>query len=105
MADLATAFRDRLVANGAVNAAVSTRIYWGVVPQGAALPYVRLHIISDPRPEHQKGYQGPRSTRIPDSLFATTFKEATRIGSNKNERAARKEEVCRTCRTRGETDN
>src|SRR3546814_456527 len=60
MADLATAFRDRLVANGAVNAVVSTRIYWGVVPQGAALPYVRLHIISDPRPEHLKGYQGSR---------------------------------------------
>src|SRR3546814_18372539 len=82
MADLATAFRDRLVANGAVNAVVSTRIYWGVVPQGAALPYVRLHIISDPRPEHLKGYQGSRRTRIQVSIFAQSFKDAKRIGSN-----------------------
>src|SRR3546814_8581819 len=75
-------FRDRLGANGAVNAVVSTRIYWGVVPQGAALPYVRLHIISDPRPEHLKGYQGSRRTRIQVSIFAKSFKDAKRIGSN-----------------------
>src|SRR3546814_10258930 len=70
-----SAFRDRLVANGAVNAVVSTRIYWGVVPQGAALPYVRLHIISDPRPEHLKGYQGSRRTRIQD-------RKSTRLNSS-----------------------
>src|SRR3546814_2638414 len=75
-------FRDRLGANGAVNAVVSKRIYWGVGPQGAALPYVRLHIISDPRPEHLKGYQGSRRTRIQVSIFAKSFKDAKRIGSN-----------------------
>lgn len=82
MADLATAFRARLVADTAVAAAVSTRIYWGVVPQNATLPYVRLHIISDPRPEHLKGYQGSRRTRIQVSIFAKSFKDAKRIGSN-----------------------
>jgi hypothetical protein len=81
MADLATAFHDRLIANGAVNAVVSTRIYWGVVPQGAALPYVRLHVISDPRPEHLKGYQGSRRTRIQASCFASSFGAAKQLGT------------------------
>jgi hypothetical protein len=81
MADLATAFRARLVADTAVAAIVSTRIYWGVVPQNATLPYVRLHIISDPRPEHLKGYQGSRRTRIQASCFASSFGVAKQLGT------------------------
>ncbi|MGV1682905.1 DUF3168 domain-containing protein [Sphingopyxis sp. NJF-3] len=81
MADLATAFRARLVADTAVAAIVSTRIYWGVVPQNAALPYVRLSIISDVRPEHLKGYQGSRRTRIQASCFASSFGAAKQLGT------------------------
>jgi hypothetical protein len=81
MADLATALRDRLVSDAAVSAVVSTRIYWGPVPQGASLPYVRLHIISDPRPEHLKGYQGARRTRVQASCFASSFGDAKQLGT------------------------
>lgn len=80
MADLASAFRDRLLADAGVSAIVGTRIYWGAVPQSAALPYVRLHVISDPRPEHLKGYQSTRTTRIQASCFAATFGAAKQLG-------------------------
>lgn len=81
MADFATALRARLVADTAVSAIVSTRIYWGVVPQGAALPYVRMHVISDPRPEHLKGYESARRTRVRASCFAASFGTAKQLGS------------------------
>ncbi|HMO74088.1 MAG TPA: DUF3168 domain-containing protein [Sphingopyxis sp.] len=81
MADLATALRARLLADTAVAAVVATRIYWAVVPQGAALPYVRLHIISDPRPEHLKGYQSARRTRVQASCFAPSFGAAKQLGT------------------------
>ena len=81
MADFATALLARLIADGAVSAVVSTRIYWGVVPQGASLPYVRLHIISDPRPEHLKGYQSARRTRVQASCFAAKFGAAKQLGT------------------------
>lgn len=72
MADFATALRARLIANGAV-AAVTTRVHWGLVPQGAALPYIRLTVASDPRPEHLGGYQGARVTRVQCDCFAATY--------------------------------
>jgi hypothetical protein len=82
MADLATAFHDRVLADGAVSADLGTQLYGGVVGQKAVLPYARYHIISDPRPEHLKGYQGSRRTRIQVSIFAESFNDAKRIGSN-----------------------
>lgn len=82
MADLATAFRARVLADGAVAADLGTKLYPGAVGQSATLPYARYHIISDPRPEHLKGYQGSRRTRIQVSVFAETFLTAKRIGSN-----------------------
>lgn len=81
MADFATSLRSLLVADSALAALVSTRIYWGVVPQGADLPYVRLSIISDPRPEHLKGYLASRRTRVRASCFASSFGAAKQVGA------------------------
>lgn len=72
MADFATALRARLIADADV-AAITTRIYWGIIPQNAALPYVRLNTISDPRPEHLQGYQSSRQTRVQADCFATSY--------------------------------
>jgi hypothetical protein len=72
MADFATALRARLVADAPV-AAVTTKIHWGIVPQGTTLPYIRLNTISDPRPEHLGGYDGARVTRVQADCFATTY--------------------------------
>ena len=42
MMDLQAAFRARLLANAPLSAAVSGRIYWGIRPQGSALPALVL---------------------------------------------------------------
>lgn len=76
MTDFATALRARLVSDAGVAAVCSTRIYWGIAPQGATLPYIRLTTISDVRPEHLQGYDGARVTRIQCDCFAATYADA-----------------------------
>lgn len=72
MADFTVALRTRLLADSRVSG-VTTKIIWGQVPQGTALPYVRLNVISDPRPEHLDGYDEARVTRVQADCFAATY--------------------------------
>jgi hypothetical protein len=76
MADLQSALYRRLSSDTAVAALVGTRIYWTNVPQGAALPYIRLQTISDPRPQHLRGYQGSRVTRVQADVFSSSYAAA-----------------------------
>lgn len=78
MADFATALRARLIADAAVSA-VTTSFHWGQVPQGTALPYVRMQVISDARPEHLKGYDEARQTRVQCDVFASTYGAARQL--------------------------
>lgn len=71
MADMQTALRSRLTGGAA-----GTRVYWNIVPQGAALPYMRLQTISDPRPQHLQGYDSARVTRVQCDCFAATYSAA-----------------------------
>lgn len=71
MADFATALRGRLT-----GLATGNKVYWGIVPQGAALPYLRMQAISDPRPEHLQGYDAARVTRVQIDCFASTYAAA-----------------------------
>jgi len=73
MADFASSLYARLAADAPVSAVVGTKIYWVIVPQNAALPYIRMQTISDPRPEHLKGYDGARVTRVQADCFAATY--------------------------------
>lgn len=75
MADFAIALRARLIADAAVSA-VTTRFHWGIVPQGKSLPYARLQTISDVRPEHLKGYDAARVTRVQVDCFADSYSTA-----------------------------
>lgn len=72
MADFATALRTRLLAAAPVSA-ITTRIYWGIAPQGATLPYIRLQTISDPKDEHLKGYTDSQRPRVQADCFASTY--------------------------------
>src|SRR6478609_8114983 len=72
MADFATALRARLLADAPV-AAITTRIYWGQVPQGTVLPYIRLNTISDPLDDHLKGYTDRQRPRVQADCFASTY--------------------------------
>jgi hypothetical protein len=82
MADFATALRGRLTGDIDVIAAVGTRVYWGIVPQSAALPYIRLQTISDPRDEHLKGYDGARVTRVQADCFAGSYAAARALAED-----------------------
>lgn len=70
MADFAPALLARLtgLAGG--------QVFWSIVPAGKELPFVRLQTISDPRPEHLKGYNASRQTRVQADFFAATPKAA-----------------------------
>lgn len=59
-----TALRARLMADGAVAAIAGTRIDWTNRPSATAYPAVTLMVVSDPRPQHMKGFQGLRGTRL-----------------------------------------
>ncbi len=79
MPDFGTALKSRLAADAGVIAAGGNEIHWVKVPQGKTLPYVRLQTISDPRPEHLKGYDGARVSRIQADCFAASWGQARKI--------------------------
>lgn len=67
-----TALRARLMADGAVAAIAGTRIDWSNRPSATQYPAVTMLIVSDPRPQHMKGFQGLRSTRVQIDPMALT---------------------------------
>ncbi len=71
MPDLQAALRSRIVATVG-----HSRVYWTLVPQGAARPYVRMQTVSDDRPEHLEGYDTARRTRVQVDVFADKYSEA-----------------------------
>lgn len=77
MADFTTALTTRLSTDAAIAALVvaagKKRIYWTKVPEGTALPYMRLQTISDPLDEHLKGYTGTQRPRVQVDCFASTY--------------------------------
>lgn len=75
MADLQSALLTRLKTAASVSG-ITTRIAWGSLPQSTSLPYVRLNTISDPRPEHLRGYHGARTVRVQADCYAATPKAA-----------------------------
>lgn len=76
MPDLQSALTARLNAAAPVTAITGSRIYWTLVPAAAALPYVRMQTVSDPRPEHLGAYDAARVTRVQVDCFAASYKTA-----------------------------
>ncbi len=72
MANFAEALKARLLAE----ANIGSEIHWTIVPQGKALPYTRLQVISDPRPENLAGYDGARVSRVQADCFASSWGKA-----------------------------
>ncbi|AMK19333.1 tail completion protein gp17 [Sphingobium sp. MI1205] len=74
--DFHAGLRARLLADSGVAAIVGTRVSWLERPQGAALPAITLQVISDPRPQHLKGLDGARGTRVQLDCWAASFAQA-----------------------------
>lgn len=71
--DMQGALRARIT--GAATTA-GTRVYWVDRPQSAALPAVTLQTISDPRPQHLKGFDELRPTRVQIDCWADSYAAA-----------------------------
>lgn len=74
--DMQGALRARIT--GAATSAGS-RVYWVERPQLAALPAVTLQIISDLRPQHLKGFDDLRDTRVQIDCWADTYAAVTTL--------------------------
>ena len=57
--------------------AVGTRVYWGIRPQGSALPAIVLTTVSDNRSQHMKGFDTFQAKRVQVDCYATTYSQAT----------------------------
>jgi len=80
MADLQSALFSRLTA--ALSGSIGTRAYWSKVPQDAAMPYLRMQTVSDPRPEHLRGYNASRTVRVQVDVFSRSYAEARAISES-----------------------
>lgn len=70
--DFDSALRARLLLDSAVGWIVGERVHWVLRPQGGPLPAIVLQTISDPRPQHLKGFQQLRETRVQVNCDATS---------------------------------
>ncbi|GLT01804.1 hypothetical protein GCM10007897_32020 [Sphingobium jiangsuense] len=66
----------RLLADPAVSGIAGTRVHWLDRPQAEALPAISLQVISDPRPQHLKGFDGARDTTVQVDCWAASYGEA-----------------------------
>lgn len=67
--------RKRLVDAGVAGG----KVYWVQRPQGSALPALVLQIISEPRPQHLKGFEDMTESRVQFAALATDYEVAKGI--------------------------
>ena len=72
---LGQALIARLTGAAPVTALVAERIYWAVRPQGQKpdLPAIVLHLVSEERSQHLKGWQDMREARLQVDCLATRY--------------------------------
>lgn len=76
MGDYVSALATHLEDDTAVAAIADDRVHVEQVPQNTARPYVLLKVISDPRPQHLKGYDGARTSRVQADCVADRYGES-----------------------------
>lgn len=74
-----TALRTRLKDASPVAAIVAARIDWTVRPERSAYPAVVLQLVADGRPQHMKGLQTYRPTRVQIDCFAESAAQKTAL--------------------------
>lgn len=73
MPDLTSALCGRLSADAEVSGIVGAKVYPVIVGQKAEPPYIRYLVVSDPRPQHMKGYDGARQTLVQIDCYAADY--------------------------------
>lgn len=67
--------RARLLGTPSVTERVGQRVDWSRRPQADDYPAVTLLVVSDERPQHMKGFQGLRGSRVQVDVMARTAPE------------------------------
>ena len=74
------ALRSLIVANSGVTALVSSRVYWGNVPQQVATgSWVRMNVISGVRDYHMEAPSGLVQSRVQVDCVASKYSDAKLI--------------------------
>lgn len=74
-----TATARRLLDAPAVSDQVEQRVDWDRRVQDAPLPAITLETINDPRPQHFKGFQATRGTRVQVNCWAGSRAAAVQL--------------------------
>lgn len=77
--DLQGALRARAVASAALNVIVAGRVYSVTRPQNTPLPAITFQRISDPRPQHLKGFNELRDTRVQFDCWGNTSVQVSQM--------------------------
>ena len=71
--DMRQALRKRQIDDPSVAALVGTRVTWMTRPQASALPAVTMQTINDERPQHLKGFDDARGTRVQIDCWGDSY--------------------------------
>lgn len=74
-----TDLRARLLANGTIAALVSTRVDWGVRPQGKPLPAITLTMVNDTRDQRMDGLETTQGPLVQIDCWADTYLTASAL--------------------------
>lgn len=67
------ALRSILTGAASVTGQTGTRIYWGLVPQSAALPFIRMTVVSGIRDYALSGATSLVDSRVQVDCYATSY--------------------------------
>jgi hypothetical protein len=91
--DLQLAFRARLKANSTLSELAGTRMDWGGVPQGSALPYIRLTKVAPGRDWTHDGPNPLVNPRVQLEFYGATAKQAADLAAAAQAEMERLDEV------------
>ena len=77
--------RALLLADSGVSGLVSDRINYGEHPQGEAMPFIVLNVISDAEEYHLTGPKGVSVARIQADCYAATYGAAKQLSRSVRE--------------------
>lgn len=73
------ALRAHLLADSGVAAVIGSRVAWGVLPRGGALPSIALHLIDGQRDYAMQAPSGLVRARVQADCWALTYADATAV--------------------------
>ena len=74
-----TQLRTRLLNDATIAGLVSSRVDWGVRPQGKPLPAITLALVNDARDQHLGGVQTTQGPLVQVDCWASTYADMANL--------------------------